>query len=403
VRDINRERANVTAQRACAATLLRMRSPVGVSLLVLGVIASGSAIAAAKPLPKRMKVTLKNERLYIELRGVTVPLQGAERAARDPFSSLDSAELSDDGEHVVVKGQHCAMSDADEGVEISLAIVEARVENALGMQLHTKKKFVDAIPHFAAAMKDDPTALVYATNLLSALAMAKQLDEADKMLATIGPSNAAWFAWRLMVDPELAGLRGRPSTKAVLASRPSALTWKRLGGSVATSPLGLVAASEWNFFGGPGAPFAYDLVIYDLQHSKVMLRLPVVAPEDACGDGPPEMATPCTKRTLAHTAEHTRIANLVLAALGFESQPTVKLESTDGDAYASSDGKITAKVSGDKITLGSKTSAMLPDEGGHTLFALLAGNLFVLTYRENGFLACDGDAQRTYSTFHVLK
>jgi hypothetical protein len=251
-------------------------------------------------------------------------------------------------------------------------------------------------------MKQDPTAFLYATNLLSAQAMAKQLDEADKTLATIGPSNAAWFAWRLAVDPELAGLRGRPSTKAVLAAKPSTLTWNRLGGSVATSPLGLVALSEWNFFGGPGAPFAYDLVIYDLRQSKVMLRLPVVALDDACGDGPPEMATPCTKRALAHTAEHTRIVNLVLAALGFESQPTVKLESTDGDAYASSDGKITVKVSGDKVTMGSKTAAMRPDDGGHMLFALLAGNLFVLTYRENGFLACDGDAQRTYSTFHVL-
>jgi hypothetical protein len=374
-----------------------MRIVVGVLSLVLW-----SSLATAKPLPKGMKVTIKDQKLYVTASGVTVLMQDAEAAAARTYDALQSAELSDAGDSIIVKAQGCAGSD-DDGTEISLAAVEARIENALGMQLHTRKKFTEAIPHFAAAVTKDPDGPVYGTNLLSAQAMAKQLDDADKILAAHGPRHRAWYAWRLAVDPELASLRGRPSAKALVAAKPSTLTWKRLGGSVAVSPLGLAAMSEWSFFGGPGAPGGSELVIYEPVQNKVMLRLPVVALEDACGDGPPEMVTPCTKQMLAHTAEHTRAASLVLAALGFETRPGVALESTDGEAYASKDGKVTAKVSADKITVGGKTAAMLPDEGGHLLSATLAGNLFVLTYRQNGYIACDGDAQRSYSVFHLLK
>ena len=374
-----------------------MRTVVGVLAVILG-----SSLAVAKPLPAGMKVTIKNQKLYVTASGVTVLMQGAAAAEARTYDALQSAELSDDGDAIVIKAQSCAGSD-DDGTELALAPIDARIENALGMQLHTKKKLTEAIPHFAAAMAKDPDAPVYGTNLLSAQALAKQLDDADKTLAAHGPRNRAWYAWRLAVDPELASLRGRPSAKALLAAKPSTLTWKRLGGSVAVSPLGLVATSEWNFYGGPGAPGGTELVIYDPASSKVMLRLPVVAVEDACGDGPPEMVSPCTKQMLGHTAEHTRVVNLVLAALGFESRPGVALESTDGETFASKDGKVTAKVSDNKVTVGGKTAAMLPYEGGHLLSATLAGNLFVVTYRENGYIACDGDAQRSYSVFHLLK
>src|SRR3954468_15253325 len=158
-----------------------MRIVVGVVWLILWLV-MWSSLAVAKPLPGGMKITVKNQKLYVTASGVTVLMQGAEAAAARTYDALQSAELADAGDAIIIKAQSCAGSDED-GTELSLAPIEARIENALAMQLHTKKKFTEAIPHFAAALAKDPDAPVYGTNLLSAQALAKQLDDADKTLA----------------------------------------------------------------------------------------------------------------------------------------------------------------------------------------------------------------------------
>jgi hypothetical protein len=374
-------------------------------LVSLGVAISGTA-ALGKPLPKGMKVTLKDQQLYATVNGVTVPLLDAEAAAADLYSDLKSAELSDDGDDLVIKAEDCKAHAAEpEGLRIPLAGVEARVENVLGMQLHVKKKYADAIAHFATAVEKDPDTPLYATNLLSAQAMAKRLDDADRTLAAHGPAHLPWFAWRLAADPELASLRGRPSTQPLLPAKPSKLTWKELGAQVAVSPLGFVAVSEWTFFGGPGAPGGEDLAIYETKQGKLAFRIPVVALDDACGNTGMG-AVPCSKQAQAHTAEHTRTANLVLATLGFERQPTVKLE-PEADGNLLSADKQTAIEIGDglraqtKVKRGKLVTFIADIEPPKT--ALIAGNLVVLKYRENAYMGCSGDAQRSYSQLVTLK
>ncbi len=364
-----------------------------------------SSLALAKPLPKGMKVFSKADKLYVELKGMTVAMLDSEAAAAHIFGKVQSAELSDDGKQIVVKVEDCSMGDPDEGIEFPLATIEARVENILGMKLHVKKQYAEAIPHFVTAVKQDPGTPMYATNLLAAQAMAKLFDDADKTLAASGPLNPAYFGWRLIVDPELVGLRGRPSTRTFVPEKPSTLTWANLG--VATNPLGLIAVSEWSFYGGPGAPGGEDLVIYEPKQGKLLLRLPVVALADACGGGGDgDGGVRCTKQMTAHTAANTKVVNLVLSTLGFQKQPAIKLESSSDVKFVSADKQVSVefvdKPTAQMIVKRGKLTTSVPDVEVPKSISI-AGNLVVLQYRQNAFMACDGDAQRSYSEFRVIK
>src|SRR5258708_25492595 len=156
--------------------------------IMLAVVAA--APAAAKPLPKEMKSVIKNNAPYLEWRGVTVPVGDRDWKLRD--DKLKKVELSDDGKSIVVTFVPC-MSDDDDTLVVPLARIEAHVENNLGMQVHVKKKYDDAIAHFAIAAARDPETPVFATNLLSAQSMAKRLDDADKTIDTYGVKNLAWL------------------------------------------------------------------------------------------------------------------------------------------------------------------------------------------------------------------
>ena len=242
------------------------------SLVAVGILVSASALA--KPLPKGMKVSLKDMALYVEQDGIKVPLFDDDRRLADQVSNLTGAELSDDGGSIVVHADSCASSD---GIEVPLSEVEARLENVRGMQLHVKKKYADAIVHFTAAVKADPSTPVYVTNLLSAQSMAKRYDDADRTIASSAAAHVAWFAWRLAIDPELASVRGRAAARPFVAAKPTKLAFQALGDDIAVSPIGLVAVGEWNAFGGPGTDNNSELVLYDPRADVPPVRLAVTA------------------------------------------------------------------------------------------------------------------------------
>ncbi len=285
------------------------------------VVVLGVSIAHAKPLPPGMTVVMKNDHLYVVKGGVSVPLFDDQDPRSDvPYSEPKNAQLSADGKLIQLEGGSCLVS--EDGLDrVPLAVVEARFENVTGMGFHLKKQYADAIAHFAAAVKADPDTPLLATNLLSAQSLGGKLEDADRTLALFGPKNPAWFGWRLAVDSDLVPLRGRPSTKPFVA-KPTKLVLDDNTGA-AISPLGVVAISEGIYQGmGMGSGSASYLALYDLAQNRLLLRLPLVSPADACFVHPPKdvppgaVGPPCTKDQLAHTSEHRRVASAIVGSLG---------------------------------------------------------------------------------------
>jgi hypothetical protein len=373
--------------------------------LVACVIAIAAGSAIAKPLPKGWRVFAKDGKLYVERDKVVLPIVDPEVSERAMFGELKSAKLSDDGTKLVLDVGTC--TGGDEPTEIAVADVEARFENASGMQVHVKKKYADAIAHFTTAAQKDPLHPVYATNLLSAQSMAQKLDDADKTLATYGPKHVVWFAWRLAVDPELANVAGRASAKALVADKPSKLTFDALGDDVAVSPRGFVAAREWSGFGGPGAIDETHLVIYELATSSIVLRLPVVA---ACltqkpAPDQPVMGEVCTKQELARIAAQKKEADRLLAILGFEKRKTTWTDPKEGaDKYTSPDKSTTIDISTAKVARGKITRNLPADTFMAKLLRIgFAGDHVAFKFRESGYAGCSGDAQRSYTAVFVVK
>ncbi|HUJ59993.1 MAG TPA: hypothetical protein VLX92_15920 [Kofleriaceae bacterium] len=371
--------------------------------LAIGIVMAAAAVSA-RPLPRGMAVSVKNDRLWVTVDGTTVPLDDDAYAAAHPVSQLDGVELSADGTALVIHAPDC-MGDSDpDGRQVALDAITATVENMRGMQLHLKKKYADAIPHFAAAAKASQQ---YATNLLCAQSMAGRLDDADKTVATFSPGHAVWFGWRLAVDPELAAMRGRASVRALLAARPSKLTADAMGDAIAVSPLGLVAIREWTFFGGPGAAGGSDILLYDIKTGDMVLRVTLVDIGDDCdASGKPPAndvagLPPCSKDVRARTAAHRRSVDPMLAAFAFEKRPTVwvDLVGNDADTVTTPDKKQSLTFTKNGVTLArnGKTRAATLDGQGKLIRVGFAGDYVIVQSRENGFSGCSGDAQRSYS------
>lgn len=392
---------------------MRIRIARVVALLVVVI---GAAPVEARPLPTGMKVFSKDQTLFVTRDGLTLPLVDPDVQARNTFGDVKGVELSADGTQLLVQVERC--SAAEEPFAVPLVAVEARFENARGMAAHVKKQYADAIAHFTIAARKDPDHPVYATNLVSAQSMAKQLDDADRTLAAYGAKHVAWFAWRLAVDPELANVAGRAAAKALVAARPGKLRYRGLADAIAVSPLGLVAVREWTFFGGPGAPSGEDLAIYDAAGVQPVLRLPVVALDDACFEPDPKaaaddqammMGPPCTKQQRARTAVHTRDADRLLAILGFEPRAIVWVKADDAGAkLGSPDGKTKVVFAGGTddrttvvVTRGKATATAAVEASPREIG--FAGEVVVFRYKESMFAGCSGDAQRSYSQAVIAK
>jgi hypothetical protein len=239
---------------------------------------------------------------------------------RYPVKKVTKAALTDDGKSLEVQIDACdnMFGDADQPAVVPLAPVTARLENALGMASHVKKKYADAITHFAAAVATDPKP-VYVTNLLSAQAMSDKLDDADKTLATWGKKLAPWIAWRLAVDSDLKKLAGRPSTKLGPDKVGKAT---KLDGDIAFSPLGFAATEVVGDSGyeDMGGPTSYELVIVELASGKEVLRLPTETVCDESGQyETPAETKKCKKREAAAGAKNRKVTDALLATLGFEN------------------------------------------------------------------------------------
>lgn len=362
----------------------------------LAIVAVLASPALAKPLPKTMKVGIEKTKLVFTEGGITVPMMPDSEKVWD---TVVSAELSDDGKTIEIKAQGC-IETVDDPIEFSIDELEARIENVRGMQLHLKKKYADAIPHFAAAAKRDPAAPVYATNLLSAQAMGGKLDDADATLATMGAQNVPWFAWRLAVDPELKALNGRASTKPFTAPKPTKLAFKDPDKTIAVSPLGYVAVNDALLLGmGPNVD---QMAIYDIKRNSRLLKLQTSV---GCMDDP-QMAESlggggCTKQDHAKEAGFAREASAVLGRLGFVEEPFVWVERPESDTIVSPDKTVQLAFKDDKLIIkrGKASSTVKADSGPYRVG--FGKTVLVVQYR--GMYGCGGaDSRQFYSSVYAL-
>jgi len=314
--------------------------------------------ATAKPLPAGYKVSLVKKQVMITHDGVSVLL------INGVFGKLAGAELSDDGKTIVVKAQ--CTDEQPEPEEVELAEVDAQIENMIGMSFHTKKKYDDAIKHFTLAAQKAPGTPLYATNLLSAQSMGGKLDDADKTIATYGKKNVAWFAWRLAVDPDLKALKGRPGAKLDAPKRGTATS--KLDGKIAYSPLGLVASEvSINMWDGiPDGSGESELEIVDIATGKELLHLPTAKtcgydPETIMSDRPMYADKACPSKEAAKAAANRKIADSILAQLGFDVVPNAYFEARGKDAVAAPDGR-KVSVTDDKLIVGKTTKDLTVGE-----------------------------------------
>jgi hypothetical protein len=284
-----------------------------------------ASTAFAKPLPAGMKIALQKERVVATSKGFTVPLW----ETRVPVEKVISAELTDDG-NIAVMLAKCGET-FDDPETIPLAVVEAKLANMAGMAAHRKKQYAEAIAQFTLATQKDASVAMYATNLLSAQAMAGKLDDADQTIATYGKNRVPWFAWRLAVDPELKALKARPAAKL---GAPKAGTAKGdLRDKLAYSPLGYVATEiNIDLYDGIPTKVPSVVVIVDIATSKELLRLP---------------------------AKNRKDANMMLALLGFDIVPKAYVDTYQETTVKAADGRMLELGDKPKLTVG-KSATELP-------------------------------------------
>lgn len=328
---------------------MRSLASVASVLVVLAV----TSIATAKPLPSGLAIKLVKGKVMATRGGTSVQVTSTKK--------LLGVELSDDGKTIVVKtpGNVDMGEDPEVTATYSLAGIEGRIANAVGMGFQVKKRYADAVAPFTTAVQQDPQP-VYVTNLLSALSMGKQLDEADKVLGTYGKRIAPWLAWRLAVDKELAALVERPATKALFPGGGKATSKLNKEGDilVAYSPAGYAAVEVYTGLqmGDASTESTLAIAFVDLASGTEVLRLPTATecsdPDGGCNQ---KKYDPANKK-------QRKVADAILAQLGFlPGEPMTNFRETN--TLAAKDGRkvIEVKGGGGAIVAG-KTQIPLPDD-----------------------------------------
>ena len=107
--------------------------------------------------------------------------------------------------------------DQKHAVSLTLSNLNARIENVAALALYRRRKWADAAAGFARALALDPGLDIAVTNLASAEVRAGKPDAAARTLAPLlAKAPVATYA-RVVSDPDLAPLLGRPEVAALRA------------------------------------------------------------------------------------------------------------------------------------------------------------------------------------------
>jgi hypothetical protein len=136
------------------------------------------------------------------------------RALKGVAMEADGGAAGGRGKLIVTIEDSC---DQEHAVSLTLANLNARIENVAALALYRQRKFVDAADGFARALALDPGLDVAVTNLASAQVRAGKPDAAAKTLAPLlAKAPVATYA-RIASDPDLAPLLKRPEVAALRA------------------------------------------------------------------------------------------------------------------------------------------------------------------------------------------
>lgn len=297
-------------------------------LLVIGLMAVGSTADAGpkpakpKPLPGGMKVVTKVGRPFVQQGQTLVALREDDAA---DYEKIAKAELSPDGKTVEVTATRCKGDAVDDVTKVPLSKIQARFDNAAGLVAHGKKQYGVAITKFGAALQKDPETPMYATNLLAAQLLGKKAPLAGQTLAIQGRKNTVWFAWRIAVDADLAGATALKGAADLISSKPGTATLAKLGDQdLATTTLGGGMAALRT----TSSSATSDIDVVSLSSGKLLARLPLVTPEDACN----EASEPtCQDASKARIAEREKLVDNLLRALGFEIASKAFIDVRNGE------------------------------------------------------------------------
>jgi hypothetical protein len=271
-------------------------------------------------LPGGLTLVVEPDSFTVRRDGLAAPLTVV--GPRVTLSELKDVAVDADAKEVIATlADTC---DAAHTIHLTVAGLNARLENVAALALHRAHKWTEAVAGFSRALALDPTLDAAATNLASAELLAGRPDEALRKLAPLLEKAPVATYAQLASDPELAPLLKRPALSALRAPSPGkarltigkndvVLGGKELGALAVSSRHRMIATVDdaWSWALCLGEA---DLVLFDATGAEVK-RLPLFSTSDMTNDEARDC--PFKRAAKAKIAARVAAAQRVLTDLGF--------------------------------------------------------------------------------------
>lgn len=160
----------------------------------------------------------------LAVKGTALYVVKAKREARVVDVALSIVDVKIDKAkgvvNVTVEDADTCRHDSTRTHALAFAHLDARIENAAGFVLYTKKRYRDAIVAYAKAVAADPSWLIPAINLASSQNLAGDPTAAVKTLAPWVARDPLGMYIRIAMDAEIASLLSRPELATLRAKTP---------------------------------------------------------------------------------------------------------------------------------------------------------------------------------------
>ncbi len=304
------------------------------------------------------------------------------------YEKIAKAELTADGKTIEVTATRCKGELSDDVTKVRLTKIQARLDNAVGLVAHGKKQYAVAIAKFGSALAKDPDTVAYATNLLSAQLLGKKTSLAGQTLVVHGRRNPVWFAWRIAVEPDLAGAKALKGAQDFIAATPGTATFAKLGErDLATTTLGGGMAALRTL--SVGAPGTTEIDVVSLSTGRLLARLPLVTLEDACDE---TADRPCDDAAKARIAERVTLIDTLFASLGFQITANAFVDVRNGEPV-SKDGT-TLEISDDTIEASRGGSERTLTLEGHAWAVAFTPKALVVKLNRRNLYGCNDGSSR---------
>ena len=231
--------------------------------------------------------------------------------------------VSKDQRHVTIVTLGVFSHDSGTSTRISVAAIEARLENASALRLHKRGNFDGAAAGFSRALALDPSFRLAATNLASAHALRGDLPAAEAALAPLLKRDPLPTYVKVWTDPELAALRTRLAITSVETTTPGSAVLTAKGwqtGVAAYSQQYDLYAVLRPVMHGDGSCSSGFVIDFVSSRGKLVHHMKAIKGHEAYVDSvtceSPRRARPAYRKAVA---KRLKTINRVLSKLGFLS------------------------------------------------------------------------------------